>query len=60
MKDKKSVEAVLNLVDKANGAVYAAWEGPEGVPLPSGFVLGSGHRAVDDDLVNEVQEKYIS
>ena len=51
---------MLNLVDKANGAVYASLEGPEGVPVPAGFVFGSGHRAGDDDLVAEVQERYLT
>eukprot|EP00879_Flechtneria_rotunda_P006034 GHRR01006346.1.p1 GENE.GHRR01006346.1~~GHRR01006346.1.p1 ORF type:complete len:334 (+),score=112.45 GHRR01006346.1:132-1133(+) len=61
IQDRASVERLINLVDKANGAIYAALDKqkPEDIAVPSGLLVSSAHRAADDEVIATLQEKYI-
>jgi hypothetical protein len=54
------MEVLLGYVDKANGAVYAALERPQDMPLPPAFVYGAAHRAADEDVLADLVERYVA
>jgi len=58
MQEHASVERLLGLVDKANGAVYANLDKPP-VPVPAELLAAAAHRAADDDIWTSMQEKFI-
>jgi hypothetical protein len=51
---------LLGYIDKANGAVYAALERPQDLPLPPAFVYGAAHRAADEDVLADLVERYVA
>jgi hypothetical protein len=54
------MEVLLGYIDKANGAVYAALERPQDMPLPPAFVYGAAHRAADEDVLADLVERYVA
>eukprot|EP00775_Hariotina_reticulata_P006624 gene6624-6852_t len=58
IQEHTSVERLIGLVDKANGAVYANLDKPP-VPVPAELLAAAAHRAADDDIWTSMQEKYI-
>jgi hypothetical protein len=58
VQDQASVARLLALVDKANGAVYAKLDAPP-VGAPAELLVGAAHRAADDELAANLQDRYI-
>lgn len=58
IEDKQSVQYILGLVDKANGALYASLDNPN-APIPAEMVYGSTSKAADEDIWTMYQEKYL-